>query len=277
MRNSVRRLAAAAALLVISGTAAAQAQDLEWLARDVEWQVAVERGDAVTIRNVNGTITARATNASQVRVRVRKEADDDDPDAVRIEVVEDARGVLICAVYPSRRGRDPNRCGRGDDYRMSVRNNDVKVHFTIEVPAGVGLEARTINGDIEAAGMSAGVEARTVNGDIAVDGSGAVSTETVNGDIAGAADQWTHRGPPLQDYERRHSARPAGRDRCGCRHLDGQRRHRYGVPAHDPRSLGTEIGLRRDRRRRPRHRTPHRQRQHRPRPRRLTPGPFSPA
>ena len=184
MRNSVRRLAAAAALLVISGTAAAQAQDLEWLARDVEWQVAVERGDAVTIRNVNGTITARATNASQVRVRVRKEADDDDPDAVRIEVVEDARGVLICAVYPSRRGRDPNRCARGDDYRMSVRNNDVKVHFTIEVPAGVGLEARTINGDIEAAGMSAGVEARTVNGDIAVDGSGAVSTETVNGDIA---------------------------------------------------------------------------------------------
>ena len=176
MRDSVRRLAAAAALLVISGTAAAHAQDFEW-------QGAVESGDAVTIRNVNGVIMARATDGSQVRVEVTKEADDDDPDAVRIEVIEDDQGVLICAVYPSRRGRDQNRCGRGDDYEMSVRNNDVKVHFTVEVPAGVGFEARNINGDIEAQGISGDVEARTVNGDVAVGGAGAVSAQTVNGDI----------------------------------------------------------------------------------------------
>ncbi|WP_420636065.1 DUF4097 family beta strand repeat-containing protein [Candidatus Palauibacter sp.] len=176
MRNSARQLAVAAALLVTWGTTGAQAQDFEW-------QGSVDRGDAVTIRNVNGSITARATDASQVGVRVRKEWDDDDPDAVRIEVVEDDRGVLICAVYPSRRGRDPNRCGRGDDYRMSVRNNDVKVHFTIEVPQGVALEARTINGEIEARGLADDVEARTVNGDIAVQAAGALSAQTVNGDI----------------------------------------------------------------------------------------------
>ena len=176
MRNSMRQVALATALLIICGTAAAQAQDFEW-------QGAVERGDAVTIRGVNGTIVARAAGGSQVRVEATKEADDDDPASVRIEVVEDSRGVLICAVYPTRRGREPNRCGRGDDYRMSVRNNDVKVHFIVDVPAGVDLEARSVNGTIEARGIAGDVEARTTNGDITVAGAGEVSARTVNGEI----------------------------------------------------------------------------------------------
>lgn len=176
MRNTVRQLAVAAAWLMIWGTAETQAQDFEW-------QGSVDRGDAVTIRGVNGSITASAASGSQVQVRATKEWDDDDPDSVRIEVVEDSRGVLICAVYPSRRGRDPNRCGRGDDYEMSVRNNDVQVHFTVEVPAGVELEARTVNGGIEARGISDEVEARTVNGAVAVEANGPVSAETVNGAI----------------------------------------------------------------------------------------------
>lgn len=176
MQTKVRQLAVAAAWLMIWGAAETQAQDFEW-------QGSVDRGDAVTIRGVNGSITASAASGSQVQVRATKEWDDDDPDSVRIEVVEDSRGVLICAVYPSRRGRDPNRCGRGDDYEMSVSNNDVQVHFTVEVPAGVQLEARTVNGGIEARGIADEVEARTVNGAIAVEANGPVSAETVNGAI----------------------------------------------------------------------------------------------
>lgn len=176
MRNTVRQLAAAAAWLMIWGAAETQAQDFEW-------QGSVDRGDAVTIRGVNGSITASAASGGEVQVRATKEWDDDDPDSVRIEVVEDSRGVLICAVYPSRRRRDPNRCGRGDDYEMSVSNNDVQVHFTVEVPAGVELEARTVNGGIEARGISDEVEARTVNGAVAVEANGPVSAETVNGAI----------------------------------------------------------------------------------------------
>lgn len=176
MRNTARPIAAAAAWLVCLGAADARAQDFEW-------QGAVDRGDAVTIRGVNGSIVASAVSGGDVRVRATKEWDDDDPDSVRIEVIEDRRGVLICAVYPSRRGRDPNRCGREGDYEMNVRDSDVKVHFTVEVPAGVDLEARTVNGKIEAQGISDEVEARTVNGSISVAGTGPVSATTVNGSI----------------------------------------------------------------------------------------------
>ncbi|MDE2662241.1 MAG: hypothetical protein OXI39_04485 [Gemmatimonadota bacterium] len=176
MRNTVRQLAAAAAWLVCLGAVEARAQDFEW-------QGSVDPGDAVTIRGVNGSIVASAASGGQVRVRATKQWDDDDPDAVRIEVVEDRRGVLICAVYPSRRGRDPNRCGREGDYEMNVRDNDVKVHFTVEVPPGVDLEARTVNGEIETQDISDEVEARTVNGNISVAGAGPVSATTVNGSI----------------------------------------------------------------------------------------------
>ena len=187
MRNSMRQLAIAAALLVVWGTTGAQAQDFEW-------QGSVERGDAVTIRGVNGSIVARAASGNQVRVQATKEADDDDPASVRIEVVEDSRGVLVCAVYPTRRGREPNRCGRGDDHRMSVRNNDVKVHFIVDVPAAVDLEARSVNGTIEARGIAGDVEARTTNGQITVEGEGAVSARTVNGGI-----EATLSAPPAED------------------------------------------------------------------------------
>jgi len=152
-------------------------------AQDFEWQGAVDRGEAVTIRGVNGAIVARGGRGSQVTVTAVKSARDGDPSTVEVQVVEDAQGVLICAVYPSRRGREANRCARGDDYHMNNRNNDVRVDFTVEVPAGVELNATTVNGDIEATGLSGDVKTVTVNGDIEVESEGVVSAVTVNGSI----------------------------------------------------------------------------------------------
>jgi len=151
--------------------------------QDFEWQGAVDRGDAVTIRGINGKIVARAARGNQVTVEATKRGRDDDPNSVEIQVIEDSQGVLICAVYPSRRNRDTNRCARGDDYEMNVRNNDVKVDFVVEVPAGVDLDAVTVNGGIEARGLSGDIKAVTVNGGIDIESDGVVSATTVNGSI----------------------------------------------------------------------------------------------
>ncbi len=155
----------------------------EMAAQDFEWQGAVDRGDAVTIRGVNGKIVARAARGNQVQVEATKTARDDNPNSVEIQVVEDSQGVLICAVYPSRRDREENRCARGEDYEMNVRDNDVTVDFLVEVPSGVDLDAVTINGGIEARGLSGNVKAVTVNGGIEVESDGVVSATTVNGSI----------------------------------------------------------------------------------------------
>ena len=63
-------------------------------------------------------------------------------------VLEHSGGVTICAVYPHRPNREPNECAPGEGGRNSVQNNDVSVEWEVQVPRGVNLTARTINGGI---------------------------------------------------------------------------------------------------------------------------------
>ncbi len=167
------------ALAALAVTSPAAAQDFRWTG-------SVERGDAVEIRGIMGDIIATPASGSQVEVLATKTAEDGDPAAVSIEVVEDADGVLICAVYPSKEGKEPNRCARGSDYEMNMGENDVQVEFTVRVPAGVNLHASNVNGGITATDLSGDVRAETVNGEVRVETSGQASAETVNGSIVAA-------------------------------------------------------------------------------------------
>ncbi len=189
VRTSLRRTTSLALAMLAAAVAPTLAQQ-EW-----EWSGTVDRGDAVTIKGVNGEIIARRAAGSRVSVLASKSADRSDPSSVTIEVIEDSEGVLICAVYPPREGRDRNRCGRGGDHEMNVNRNDVVVDFVVEVPDGVGLNAHTVNGEIEAMGLSARVRATTVNGDVEVETRDAASATTVNGSIVVAMGSTT--GGPL--------------------------------------------------------------------------------
>ena len=151
-------------------------------AQDWDWQGSVDRGDAIEIKGINGGIKATGSSGGQVTVTAVKKGKDDDPADVRIEVVEHAGGVTICAVYPDVKGKK-NECAPGDGGRLSSRDNDVSVSFTVQVPAGVRLVATTVNGGIEAGGIGADVAATTVNGDVKVSTSGLARATTVNGSI----------------------------------------------------------------------------------------------
>ncbi len=173
-------LAAAAMLaLVLALPAAEQAG-----APDFQWRGSVEAGQTVTIRGVSGSITA-ARGSGEVVVEAVKTARRSDPDDVTIEVFEDGEGILVCAVYPSGWFRQ-NRCARRDAYRMSSRDNDVNVAFTVSIPDGVHLNARNTNGVVRVSGLSGDVSAITVNGDIEAESAGSVSARTVNGRIDAA-------------------------------------------------------------------------------------------
>ena len=182
-----RTLATLLALLTAPAVAAAQAPDFKWTGT-------LAAGKTIEIRGVNGSITAEAAGGNTIEVTAVKRAEDDDPAEVKIEVVETSAGVVVCAVYPTpRRAREENHCGSGRDYQMNVNDNDVSVRFTMKVPRGVLLDARTVNGDIRATGLTADAELNTVNGGIDVTTSGIVQAETVNGRInarIGRAD-WT--------------------------------------------------------------------------------------
>jgi DUF4097 and DUF4098 domain-containing protein YvlB len=57
------------------------------------------------------------------------------------------------------------------------------VDFTVHVPRGVNLSAKTVNGRISAQDLSGNVETRTVNGSSTISTSGYANAKTVNGKI----------------------------------------------------------------------------------------------
>lgn len=164
-----------AAALALGGALAhpAAAQRSE----EFHWEGVVAAGKTVTVRGLNGGIEARPATGPSVEVVAMKEGRRSDPGQVRIDVRETGDGVTICPVYPG----DTGCAGEGRGRRG--RENDVKVEFTLRVPAGVHLDARTVNGGIEAHSLTGDVRASTVNGGISVAASGAVEASTVNGSI----------------------------------------------------------------------------------------------
>lgn len=161
------------------------AQDRDW-----DWEGRVERGDHVEIKGINGEIRAERTSGNQVEVSARLRGKKSDPNEVRMEVLEHANGVTICAVYPSKDRDDPNECRPGKGGKMNIKNNfDVRVEFTVLVPAGVNFIGKTINGDVEALGLDGDVQVGTVNGGIDISTNGLAEASTVNGSITVSMDK----------------------------------------------------------------------------------------
>jgi hypothetical protein len=172
----------AAAGVVAHGTAApAAAQE------PFAWSGRLAAGQTVEVRGVRGRVRAEPSADGRVHVEATRQARRDDPLGVRIEVVEHADGVTVCAVYPT-----PGDAERANECRprggpMNVRDNDVRVDFVVRVPADVRFAGSTVSGDvrIRTAGLAS---ASTVSGRIAVRMAGGrlpadARFSTVSGDI----------------------------------------------------------------------------------------------
>ena len=164
-------------------------------AQDFQWHGSIPQGQSIEIKGVNGDVRAEPSGGNDVEVTAEKRAKHDDPASVRIQVVPHAGGVTICAVYPSRDGARPNECLPGDGGRMNVQNNDVSVHFTVHVPAGVKFTGKTVNGQVEATRLNGDLALSTVNGSITFSTTGTAHATTVNGSIRGTMGRadWTDR------------------------------------------------------------------------------------
>jgi hypothetical protein len=163
-------------------------------AADFHWQGRLAPGRVLQVYGVNGGIHASSAAGDEATVEAVKKAKRSDPESVEIKVIEHAEGVTICAVYPGREG-EANDCQPGGKGRMNVRDNDVSVEFTVQVPAGVRFVAKTVNGGIEAKGLSGDVDANTVNGGVSVDTAGEAHAQTVNGGITAALGRADGKGP----------------------------------------------------------------------------------
>lgn len=175
--NRTMRTTAATALLLLAAEAV-QAQDFRW-------EGSLPAGRTIEVIGVDGDIRAVHAAGGTALVTAEK-AGRGDHERVTIDVVETGSGVRICAVYPQKRGGTSNPCRDGDGHR-DIDDVDVTVDFTVHVPTGVELVARTVNGGIEAEGLRGDIHAATVNGGIVASSTGLVEASTVNGDIDAAS------------------------------------------------------------------------------------------
>ena len=155
-------------------------------ADDFQWHGAIRQGATLEVKGVNGDVVATVASGPEAAVTAQRTGRRSDPGEVRLEVVEHAGGVTICAVYPSRDAARPNECRPGTEGRMNVQNNDVTVRFAVQVPAGVRFAGRTVNGEAEAQGLQGPVTLATVNGSTTFSTSSYGEASTVNGSIRGA-------------------------------------------------------------------------------------------
>ena len=153
------------------------------------WTGEVGRDRWVYVRNLNGRVRVEESNNGKVEVTAVKSWRRGNPEDVRITVRQSGSGrgdLIVCALW-----RDGDRCdedgyhsGNSSSFWNFNRNNDVNVEFTIKVPAGSRVNARSVNGNVTIDGATAEVVARTTNGSVeARSSSGPVSARTTNGNI----------------------------------------------------------------------------------------------
>jgi len=156
---------------------------------DFEWTGQLAPGQSIEVIDVNGSIHASAARSGNISVTAVKTARRSNPAEVRFEVVPHAGGVTVCVMYPEPAGSQPNQCQPGGRGRNNSKDNDTSVEFNVQVPAGIKLLARTVNGSIDANGLMSDTDASTVNGSVTVATSGAARATTVNGAIRAAMGQ----------------------------------------------------------------------------------------
>lgn len=125
--------------------------------------------------NVNGRITAEATDGSEVVVEARRTAKGRSDEAAkellaRLEIREEVGGSRVRV-----ESRPPRTSGFGGH----------EIEWTVKVPKGLTVDLRTVNGGVRLDGLSGEVHAKTTNG--GVKGVGIIPTiveaSSVNGGI----------------------------------------------------------------------------------------------
>jgi hypothetical protein len=201
LRRSPLSRAACAVGLVLATTACDRDNPRRY--ELIEWRAPVASGNWVRLRNTSGAVRVRQTDGPVALVRVESRTRPRRSD-MRV-VIDSADGsYVICAVLS--RGA---RCDE-EGYRMGRRSfwNRVRfmggggssaraqADFTVLLPAGVNVDASSVNGSITIEDATGDVVAKTVNGSIkaAAGAASSFTASTVNGGITMKVDSLTGDG-----------------------------------------------------------------------------------
>jgi hypothetical protein len=126
------------------------------------WTGRVRPGGTLEVRGLNGPVRIEAGPDDSIEVVAKRKGSREIFSAIEVKVVEHANGVTVCALCQAGEARGPRRLQR--DLLRAVAS--VRVELIARVPPGVHVLARTVNDDIEVAGLATNVDAGTANGHV---------------------------------------------------------------------------------------------------------------
>ena len=130
--------------------------------------VPLPKGGAFDLSNISGNIVITGGAGDQVVIdAVKRGKTADDLKAVQIEVTTTANRVEVRTRYPQER-----------------RNVNASVDFTISLPRGAVVNARSVSGDMKVSNVDGILRVETVSGNVAVTSAAQLeSAKTVSGDV----------------------------------------------------------------------------------------------
>ncbi len=148
----------------------------DWEKEVIERTVELGAGGALVIESINGSITIKAWDRTQVGITAQKKVRSKNGNAaellqqIEVDIRETAGRVAIETLVPGRESWN-----RGVHY---------KVDYEIMVPRDIAVDVHSANGGVSAEGVGGEVSLHTVNGGIeAVDIGGDLEASTTNGGI----------------------------------------------------------------------------------------------
>jgi hypothetical protein len=162
------------------------------------WRGTVPAGGWVRIRDMNGAVRVGRAPGREVVITATRKYRGRRPQAVRFAAEPDANGVTACAIWgdegecSAERYESSSSSHRGWFSRIfnGRRGGGVTVDYVVAVPAGVRIDASTVNGRVIIADATSEVVARSVNGPVTIGGvGGPVRARSVNGRVNARFDQ----------------------------------------------------------------------------------------
>jgi hypothetical protein len=160
-----------------------------------EWSRPLPAGGVLHLRDGTGSITVRRGTGANVPVVGSRSWRRGRAKDVQFVVTQNGNDYYVCAMWQS-----SGNCGASGYHGASDgglleminlfhHKTDATASFVAEVPASVGVDARTTLGSVHVDGVAGGVTARSVNGVVeATNVSGSVVLTTTNGSVRLRAD-----------------------------------------------------------------------------------------
>ena len=147
-----------------------------------DWSGAVPAGATVHVADVDGNIRVTGTSGGEVKVHGERTHVLSGGRALLFAVVKSGNDITICAYHPS--GECDAHGTHGGGFHVNVGGQSPTADLTVELPAGLNVEASSGDGTIDVDGAGADVKASSGDGAITIGHvQHAVSASTGDGSI----------------------------------------------------------------------------------------------